>query len=176
MNFNNLKGVTLIELVIAIVVISIGLSALLITITNMTSRSADPAVQQQGMAIAQSYMEEILSQAFCDPNDFSTDCFADCTANACGSCSGATALGGGGESRSTYDDVCDYAAISDEATADINGPISELADYSVTVTVDDSGESLGSLDSDLGEVVRIDVVVTHTNGFSTTLTAYKVNF
>lgn len=169
------SGVTLVELVIAIVVIAIGLAALTVTIINMTQHSADPVIQQQANAIAQSYMEEILSQPFCDPNDFSIDCHTACVASACGSCSGSTTPGGAAEVRATYDDVCDYNSINNQPASDINGAIPSLSDYSVTVTVDDSGVNFNGLDSNSGQVVRIRVGVTHSGGYSTNLTAYKVN-
>jgi MSHA pilin protein MshD len=167
-------GVTLIELVIAIVVIGIGLAALTATIINTTSHSADPVIQTQAYAIAQSYMEEILSQPFCDPNDYSLDCNADCTASACGACTGSTVIGGGAEARATYDDVCDYEPIS-EAASDINGPIAGLSDYSVTVTIGDTGVNFNGLSSNSGQVVRIDVDVTHSSGMAVNLFAYKAN-
>lgn len=168
-------GVTLIELVIAIVVIGIGLAALTAVIINLTGRSADPVIQQQSYAIAQSYMEEILSQPFCDPNDFSIDCHTACVASACGSCSGSTTPSGAPEVRATYDDVCDYNNIKNEPASDINGPIPSLSGYLVTVTVADTGINFNGLNSNSGQVVRIKVAVTHSNGYSTSLTAYKVN-
>lgn len=175
MRSRSVTGVTLIELVIAIVIIGIGLTALTATIINMTRHSADPVVQQQANAIAQSYMEEILSQPFCDPNDKSLDCHTDCTANACSSCTGNTVTGGGIETRKTYDDVCDYKALNGVAS-DINGPIAELSDYTVAVTVNDSGVNFNGLLSNSGQVVRIDVTVTHSSGYSTNLFAYKTNY
>lgn len=169
-------GVTLIELVIAIVVIGIGLTALLATIIQTTTSSADPMVQQQANAVAQTYMEEVLAEPFCDWNDLATtDCFSACTASACTSCTGSTTPGGGGEIRASYDDVCDFDGIN-EAASDINGAISELSDYNVTVTITDSGTMLNGLDAGNGEVVQIDVEVTHAGGFVTTLTSFKVNY
>ena len=176
MNNNKNLGVTLIELVMAIVVISIGLTALLATIIHTTSRSADPMVQQQAIAIAQSYMEEILAEPFCDWNDLgTTDCYTSCTSNACSSCTGGTIPGGAGESRSTYDDVCDFNGIN-EAAADITGPITDLADYTVEVTVIDTDLNFNGLVSNSGQVVQIDVGVTHSTGFSANLTTYKANY
>ena len=169
------SGVSLIELVIAIVIIGIGLAALTATIIETTRHSADPMIQQQAYAIAQSYLEEILSQPFCDPNDFSLDCHADCTAGACGACSGSTVPGGGGEVRATFDDVCDYEPV-DGVASDINGPIASLSNYTVTVTIDDSGINLNGLSSDSGEVVRVDVNVTYSSGYAINLFAYKTNY
>lgn len=176
MNCKSVKGVSLIELIIAIVIIGIGLAAMTAAIVTTTSHSADPVVQQQAYAVAQSYMEEILAQPFCDPNDFSVNCNTDCVASACGACGGNTVPGGGTENRSTYDDVCDYNAINNEPASDIYGPIASLSDYSVKVTVDDTGVNFNGLLSNSGQVVRIDVDVNHNNNFTTRLTAYKTNF
>lgn len=166
------RGFTLIELVIAIVVLSIGATTLLTLIINTTRDSADPVIQEQAFAIAQSYMEEILTHPFCDP-DFSTDCRTDCfDANACTACS----LSEG--SRSLFDDVCDYNGLSDNGAEDFLGSIAGLTPYIVDVTVADNSVTLNGLLSSSGQVVRIDVRVRH-SGLSevdATLIAYKVNF
>ena len=166
------NGFTLIELVIAIVVLSIGATTFLTLIINTTRDSADPVIQVQAFAIAQSYLEEILSQPFCDP-DFSLDCRADCTAsNACTACRLTEA------SRSLFDDVCDYNGLSDSGAEDISGPIAGLTSYIVDVTVDDSSVMLNGLTSATGQVVRVDVRVTHSGAtdLDATLSSYKVNF
>ena len=176
MNRKLFSGVTLIELIVAIVIIGIGLAAMTSVIITTTRHSADPLIQQQAYSIAQSYMEEILSQPFCDPNDFSINCNSDCVASACGSCSGSTTPGGGAEIRSSFDDVCDYNSINNEPASDIYGPIASLSDYSVNVTVDDTGVNFNGLLSNSGQVVLIAVDVARGNTFTTRLTAYKTNF
>ncbi len=55
----NNKGVTLIELIVAIVVISIALVGVLSVINYTTLHSADPVLRHQAIAIAEAYMEEI---------------------------------------------------------------------------------------------------------------------
>lgn len=166
------NGFTLIELVIAIVVLSIGATSLLTLIVNTTRASADPVIKEQAYAIAQSYMEEILIQPFCDP-DFSTDCSADCSvSNACTACSFDEGT------RNLFDDVCDYNGLSDNGAEDFYGPIAGLTSYIVDVTVDDDSVTLNGLQSSSSQVVRIDVRVRHA-GFAeldATLRAYKVNF
>jgi MSHA pilin protein MshD len=162
----------MVELVIAIVVLSIGAVTFLELVVNMTRDSADPVIQEQAYAIAQSYMEEIVTQPFCDP-DFSVDCRSNCTAaNACTVCS----LPEG--SRSLFDDVCDYGGLSDSGAEDFYGPIPGLASYIVDVTIDDSGETLSGLSSASGQLVRVDVRVRHAHSadLDVTLTGYKVNF
>lgn len=53
-------GFTLIELIVVIVVLSAGLVGILAAFNNTVSRSADPMLQQQAIALAEGYMEEIM--------------------------------------------------------------------------------------------------------------------
>lgn len=172
-------GVTLIELVIAIVVLAVGVGTLLSVLLQTTRHSADPEVTQQASAIARSYLEEVLEKAFCDPNDFSTDCPASCTSAACATCSGATIDGVTPESRPSYDDVCDYAGL-----ADLNGARDEsgaavpgLAAFNVRVTVSDS-DALNGLTGAAGRILRVEVDVTHDTltDVHVTLGAYRANY
>ena len=167
------RGFTLVELVTAIAVLGIGVTLFLTLILQTVRDSPDPMLQVQAHAISQSYMEEILSQPFCDPDDFSGDCFAACTAAAvCSACGTREA------SRGLYDDVCDYAGLADDGAADFTGAVPGLARYNVAVVVDDADVTLGSLSSTLGQVVRIEVTVTHDSytDLAVKLTSYKVNF
>lgn len=169
---------TLIELVISIVIISIALTAILSVMSYTTARSADPMLRQQANAIAQSYLEEILLRPFCDPNDFSTDCVANCTTSACSGCSGATVEGGGPETRATYDDVCDYGGLSDNGARDQHGtPVGALGAYNIGVTVDDAA-TLNGLNGASGQVVLVTVAVSHaTQGnVRVSLSGYRTNY
>lgn len=174
------QGFTLIELVIALTVVGVGLGAFLTLILETTARSADPIIYQQANAIAQSYLEEALINPFCDPDDYSTDCPADCNAAAIGGGDICSVCGGGSESRPDYDDVCDYDAINDTTGAldkDLT-PIGDLDAYNIDVIVTGSGVSLNGLSSANGEVVRIDVKVTHDrfSDLDLTLSSYKANY
>ncbi len=167
------RGVTLIELVIAIVIISLVTAGLMLLISDTTRRSGDPLIAEQASAIAQAYMEEIQQKRFCDPdwdhdgvppND--TDCPVHCITSACTSCNG---LGSGWtiETRATYDDVCDYTAITGEVPTNQNGAtVNGLGQYTVSVSVDSSAAvSLGvagnTLIGNAGQVVLVTVTVTH---------------
>ena len=179
----NCRGVTLVELIISIVVISVALTAILSVMNLTTARSADPLLVQQANGIAQSYLDEILLRPFCDPNDFSTDCFADCNTNACAACSGSTMEGGGPETRATFDDVCDYGIVTDIGAVDQWGnPIPELANYNVQVVVDDDTDgngdaSINGLNAAAGRAVRVDVTVTHaTHSIRVGVSDYRVNY
>ena len=63
------RGVTLIELVIFLVVISTGLSGILMAMQVVGRHSADPLVQRQELAVAETLLSEVELQPFttCDP-------------------------------------------------------------------------------------------------------------
>jgi len=116
------RGATLVELVVSIVIISISVTGVMMVISNVTRTSADPMIRVQASAIAQAYMEEILSQPISDPDGGET---------------GGAELG---ETRPNFDDVADYNGLSDSSGAiDQNGnPMAGLGAYNVTVSVTDS--------------------------------------
>jgi MSHA pilin protein MshD len=63
------RGVTLIELVIFIVIVSIAVIALLQIFTRTTASSADPQLRKQALALAEGMLEEVAMArfTFCDP-------------------------------------------------------------------------------------------------------------
>jgi len=76
------RGFTLPELLLLLVVLAIGLSGIAVALQQAVRGSADPLVQKQAVAVAESLMEEILLQPF-NPVP-------------------------GGASRADYNDVSDY--------------------------------------------------------------------
>ena len=160
-------GLTLIELVISIVIISVSLTGVLLIMNRTAVVSADPMIRSQVAAIAQSYMEEILLNAYTDPDQAETG--------------GAEA----GETRNTYDDVADYHNLLNNGctitTANCplgscvcnqNGaPIEQLKNYNLQITVSQDDMSFAS--KALVTAKRIDIVTNHSSGISTTLSAYK---
>jgi MSHA pilin protein MshD len=177
------RGVTLIELVASIVIISVATFALMTAISAVTGRSADPMVAEQAVAIANSYLEEATLAGFCDPSydpdhNPATTCRTECTTNACSGGCGGTAFGAEA-SRAGFDDVCDYDGIHDAGARDRDGnAIDGLADYTVSVHVIDSGTSLGSpaASANAGQIVRVDVTVSHAGlAEPVRLSAFKAN-
>lgn len=167
-------GFSLVELVVALVVLGIGVTAFLNLIINTTRHSADPMLQQQAHAVAQAYMEEVLAQPFCDPG-FSTTCRTSCTsASACSACN--TVEG----SRSNYDSVCDFAGLNDNTGARdfTGGLVGGLGAYNIAVNVDDSAVTLSGLTSASGQIVQVTVTVTHDTSpdVNAAVTAYKTNY
>ena len=108
------NGFTLIEIIITIVVISIASTSLLSAFNAITRNSADPALIQQSVAIAQAYMEEITLQPYNDPDGLDNE----------------------GTNRPLYDDVDDYNGLPDTTVKDRSGnPVSNLSAFSVSVAV-----------------------------------------
>ncbi|MBI2802817.1 MAG: prepilin-type N-terminal cleavage/methylation domain-containing protein [Gammaproteobacteria bacterium] len=167
-------GVTLIELVTSMVILAVALGGILLTLNGAIRRSADPLVQEQASALAQAYLEEVTSKPFCDP-DFSTSCPTACTTSPCGACAGAI---GPPESRATYDDVCDYAGLTNVGARDqFNNPIAALNNYTVGVVVSGSGETLNGLSSNSGQIVRVSVTVAHPAlSAPVVVAAYRANY
>ena len=109
------QGATLIELIITIVLISIALSGILSVVNITTKHSADPIVQHQAIAIAESYLEEIVLLPITDPNGTNA-----------------------GESRATFDNIDDYNGLINSGVIDQNGnAITGLENYTVSVTIAD---------------------------------------
>ena len=153
------SGVTLIELVISIVVMSIALTGTLLSIRAATRASVDPMILHQATAISEAYLEEILLKPFYDPD----------TGSGGGVCPSAEA------SRSLYDNVCDYQAVDDAGPRDQNGSsIAGLSGYRVRVAVDTSA-TLGAL-AGSSQVLRVDVRVTHSDLVDLSISAYRTNY
>lgn len=61
---NSQRGATLIELVMTIVIISVAIAGVVGAFATITGRSADPLNQTRAVALAQRYMDEILSKPY----------------------------------------------------------------------------------------------------------------
>jgi MSHA pilin protein MshD len=59
-----LRGMTLIELIIAVVIISVGLAGVLAVFSTSVSGSANPVIHKQMTAIAEGMMEEIVLKTY----------------------------------------------------------------------------------------------------------------
>ena len=139
------RGVTFIELIISMVIISVAVMGVFSAFSTTIGHSADPMIQEQAVLIGESYMEEILAKAY-DEQDVSD----------------VPDVGGpdaGETSRSLYDDVDDYNGLTPTSVADQTGTaIVSLAAYQVTVSVVQDDASLGS---PFAIAKRIDISVNH---------------
>lgn len=107
-------GVTLVELIVALVIVGVALAGMVAVYTATTRASADPVVTQQMAAIADNLMEEILMKPF--------------------------AKGPGTGARINFDDVLDYKGYDTgtQGVTDVEGNvIAGLERYEVAVAVDD---------------------------------------
>src|SRR3954468_1161555 len=135
-------GVSLLELIIAIAIVGIALAGAVSVFVVTTQHSADPMSQEQAQLVAEAYLDEILLKKFYDPEIGTV-------------CTGTT----GGETRPTYNNVCDYNGLFEPPTNQFGTPIG-LPSYNVTVSVVNSGASLGAIDNTGAiRVLRIDVAV-----------------
>lgn len=175
------RGMTMIELIVFIVVVSVGLAGILSVLNLTTSHSADPMLQKQQLAIAQSLLEEIESKpfTFCDPDDANVE-----TAANIGGC--ATTVQGNskttgeirGDSLNPFDNVGDYNGFSmpNGITALDGTAITGLENYTAAVAVSwVNPADLSAAVSDTG-VLRIDVTVGAPGLPSFTLTGYRFRY
>ena len=152
-HFRTQFGTTLVELIITIVVLGIGLSGILLVMNRNIATSSDPLIQHQAIAIAEAYLEEILSKPFVDPDGIDTMAAE--------------------PTRNLFDDVDDYDRnIVDGLPRDQDGIlIAGLGNYNVDVNV--AGENLGP-----GAIpaLRITVSVTTPTGSVVRMSAYRTNY
>jgi len=141
-------GMTLVELVISIVVVTIALAAVLGVLSRNVASSADAMVLTQAVSIAEAYLEEISLKPFDDPD--ATD---------------------GEAARIDFDDVDDYNGLLDNGANDQFGnPIASLNAYRVSVAVSPSAAlpSVAAIDA-----LRIDVRVEFPPYVDFYLSSYK---
>jgi len=65
------RGISLIELIMFIVIVSVALAGILLVMNVTTRGSVDPLIHKQSLAIAESLLEEVelMPFTYCDPND-----------------------------------------------------------------------------------------------------------
>ena len=151
MSMRKQSGTTLIELIIAIVIISIAASTILMALSTSVASSADPMIRHQAVAIAEAYLEEIALRSFADPDGVD-----------------------GEASRDLYDDVDDYNGLVDNGARDqFDNALASLGDYTVTVAVTASSAMPPIAATDL---FLISVTITHPANIDFTISGYRANF
>lgn len=134
------RGFTLMEMVVAIVIISVGLAGLLLAFSTAVRSSADPLVQKQLIAIAEEMLEEVLLKPHAVAGVAPANALVNC--------------GAAGASRVAFDDVRDYHQYQTQGVCDIDGvAVTGLEAYRVTVSV--SAATWEGVDDTLQ--VRVDV-------------------
>jgi MSHA pilin protein MshD len=145
----SMGGMTLIELVIAILILGIGLAGVMLAYSTVTRGASDPVVHKQLLAVAEALLEEIQLKPYA------------AAANAAPA----------GCARNTWNDLLDYhgyATTGQVCTPD-GTPIAALAGYSVNISV--TAATLGGVST----ARRIDVTVRRGNE-RITLTGWRVDY
>lgn len=183
-------GVTLVELIVFMVIVSVAVVGLLKVLEITNRGSVDPMVTKQALSIAESILSEIEQQPFtyCDPDDANA-----ATATSGSGCTNDQNNGGGTlgpmpstESRysntNPFDNVADYngftmpsASCAGICIAGDNTPIANLSGYSASVTITRAGNvSPFSLSADA--VLKIYVQVAGPSNTTVSLTGYRVRY
>jgi len=143
------RGFTLIEVIMAIMIISLALAGVLLVMNQNIAKSADPVITTQARSIAQSYLEEIMLQSYADPDGIDPEA-----------------------TRATFDDVDDYDGLVDNGARDQFGSaIASLAAYTATVSV-----SLTTLGAIPAKFITVTAGRTGNPQTNVTLSAYRTEF
>ncbi|WP_377704715.1 prepilin-type N-terminal cleavage/methylation domain-containing protein [Pseudoduganella sp. UC29_71] len=148
------RGFTLVELIIAMVIIGISLAAVVGVFNFNTVASARPIVDKQMRAFAEGLMEEIQHQPF-----------------------GASANGAPSQpcARDTFNDIMDYNGYQQAKLCDINGTDLGLAGMTVQVAVGAPPPAVPLPGVAGGDAVQITITVTHGSD-QVALRGWRTNF
>jgi MSHA pilin protein MshD len=165
-------GLTLIELIIFIVIVSVGIVGILMVLDVTVQRSSDPLVQKQAQALAEGLLDEIQTGyfAFCDGTD--TNLKYGKTAADCASGSLDT-YGVKADEDRPYDSVIHYATgdgVPTPLAFDLPGEsISGPSGYISMVTI--KSAALGDIPA--VDTLLINVTVTGPNGVSAVAEGFR---
>lgn len=162
--FTRQGGATLVELIITIVIISIAIAGVVGAFSLIAGRSADPLNQTRAVALAQLYMDEILSRRYGD----------DTPPGGVPKQSGCSIVTEESQ-REDYDDVDDYNAINNASPANADGDSlgQAYSGFLVSVSVACAGGEVGLPGDD---AKRIDITISDPSGQSYLFTAYRANY
>lgn len=152
-------GFTLIELIIYIVVVSVGLLGILAVFSSAVKGSADPLIRKQVLSVAEATLEEILLKRFDDPD-------GDCTPLTTPRCQANSTT-----DRINYNDVSDYNGWDQTGVRSPDTPlilVPGLENYRVQVAV--SATTLN------GVAMKEIVVSVSGGGEQFALTGHKANY
>lgn len=175
-SLNRQKGVTLVELVISIVVLSIAMVALMYSFSASMTGSGDPLWRNKTLKLAQLYLDEILAKRYDENTPLGGLPFVGSP-----SCSG---LGpdSGETSRADFDDVDDYHDPNPQVPSSLTGALdTSYSNYRITINVEcDDSLAVGALDPggnvSNAQAKKISVMITPPNQPTLTFAVYKGNF
>jgi len=145
------RGFTMIELIIFIVVVSVGIAGILSVMNTTVKSSADPMLRKQSIAIAESMLEEVLLKGY---------------NNTLGAQTG----------RANWNLVTDANGYAVTGIQDPQGnAIAGLERYAVSVTVVDATNADNPQLAALG-AKKVTVTVTDPGANAVTLVGYRTNY
>ena len=155
---SNQRGISLVELIMFIMIVSVALAGILLVMNQTTRGSADPLLRKQAISAAYSLLEEIQLQDFLPA-------------------SGAVNTPVTQANRaSAYHIISDYNTFATSGifeVADATSASAVLANYNARVSVVPQGIWNGIA---AGNTVQIDVTVTAPQGVSVTATGYRTAY
>lgn len=176
------KGISLIELIMFIVIVSVGVAGILSVMNLTTKASADPLIRKQALAIAESLLEEISLQPFtyCAPDDANALIATNVT-----ECAGVPGIANedalpaaarvSNVAQREAANVADYNNFSMTPIRDILGnSIAGLEAYSASVAIKQVGDTLVPAVAK-NDVLQIDVRVVSGNT-DITVTGYRFRY
>jgi len=151
------RGITLLELIVAIVIIGVGLAGVLAVLNRAVQQSADPFPVKQAIAVAEGMIEEVALKNFANPVP------------------GGWSGGATQANRQFFDDIGDYNGYDTGAGGGVwtvNGaaPLPGLAGYRVRVAVVNPSPLNGVA------AALITVTVDDATGQAYTLSTYRTDY
>jgi MSHA pilin protein MshD len=166
------QGVTLVELVISIVILSIAMVTLMSSFSLTMSHSADPLWRNKTLKLGQLYLDEILAKKYDELTPIGGLPFIVSPSCASLGPDGAPPIG---ETRATYDDVDDYHGITNSVPTSLTASLDSSYDnYRVTITVACDGTDVGASGNNHAKLITVIVTPPNQNPF--TFAAYKGNY
>lgn len=180
------RGISLIELIMFIVIISVALTGILLVMNIVTRNSADPLVHKQALAIAESLLEEVelMPFTYCEPDDASAVTAQSAVVGGTGCATTVEAMGPeAGETRGSttnpFDNVNDYAGFNMAAGAvtDIAGGAA-VGGYAARVAVAPVAlNGIAGTDANgAPQVLQITVTVTGPDNLPIVLDGYRTRY
>ncbi len=196
-----MRGFTLVETVLFIVVVAVGLTGVVLMFTQTAGTSHEPLLREKALTVAKATMDEIRSRRWDENTPVGGGCVetasaacstycgglddAQCVASKCrlaapGDCRAAASVSGvvpGAEEagRAGFDDIDDYDGLAVSPPEDDAGnPLPGFGgDYAVNVSVSQPAAAWNGIPA--ADVRRIIVTVTYDGG-RIRLSSYRVNY
>jgi len=150
------RGISLIELIMFIVIVSVALAGIMLVMDTVTRSSADPLLRKQALAVAEAMLEEVRLQPLVGPG--------------CVGILGADAARNGASSVCDYDGYSTTSGILDFSS---NAPVGGLGSYDVTNVSVAQIPTLGGTAITAGSGVVVTVTVSDPMGVTIAATGYR---